>query len=124
MSFLTLIGFIVAIIALNLIISMNRMRNNHVYTDAKWKSFGLWVSFLLLVYFWGSYILLLLDQIDPLLADIIWLGSGISGIVFGIINYLCSRDKFIRFFSIVMMIVGLFTVPIWLHETFLITTMH
>jgi hypothetical protein len=79
-----------------------------------WKLVGLWVSFVLQVLFWVSYLSLMLEKIGSPLADIIWLAGGVCGIVFGIINLLSQPRRYIKVLSCGTLSMGIILLPLWM----------
>ena len=79
----------------------------------RWKLIGLLSSLILEIFFWTSYLSLLLEKIGSPIADIIWLVGGLSGILFGKINLTNCQRKVIKILSFVAIAIGILQILLW-----------
>jgi hypothetical protein len=90
---------------------MMRTKNN-------WKYIGLLVSLSLELLFWVLYLSGLLVKVGSPLGDVLWLSSGIAGIIFGIINLFGCQKKHIEVLSKIALITGIILLPLWVLAMF------
>jgi hypothetical protein len=84
-----------------------------VNMEGRWKLIGLWSSLALEIFFWVSYLSLLLTKIGSPFADIIWLLGGALGILFGAINLIRCQRKIIKVLSFVTIVLGVIQLALW-----------
>ena len=88
------------------------MKNN-------WKFMGLLFSLALELSFWFLYLSSLLVKIGSPLGDIVWLLSGVSGIVFGVINLMSCPKMHSKVLSVFALVTGVVLVPLWMLAVFI-----
>jgi len=79
----------------------------------KWKLIGLWSSLFLEVFFWVTYLSLLLVKIGSPVADIIWLLGGASGLLFGAVNLLRCKRIVVMILSFIAIVLGVTQLSLW-----------
>jgi len=84
-----------------------------------WKYIGLWISLILELLFWFLYLSLHLVSMGSPLGDILWLFSGVSGIVFGAINIVGCRKTSVKVLSLVALLMGIFLIILWMFAMFI-----
>jgi hypothetical protein len=84
----------------------------------RWKPIGLCCSLVLEIFSWVSSLSLLLMKIGSPIADIIWLLSGVFGILFGVINLRSGKNKIIKVLSYVAIAMGVIQLPLWVLAMF------
>jgi hypothetical protein len=89
-----------------------------MYKKNNWKYIGLWVSLSFELLFWVLWLSNVLVDADSLLTHVLWLGSGIAGISFGIINLIGCQRKLIEILSKFALVMGIILLPLWVLAMF------